>query len=279
MSMNQIPMGTPAGNSDIIGRLASFMTGSGKKGNGSSRSGDIHRMAAQHALESVRSDRKHGQELERMNVGHANARELQSNDHAYNSSENALARQHEKGMQVRGIRADARTIAATHAHEQTLQSAQHAHEQVTQVATHGHVERTQAAEHAHGQMMENLQSGNRISELRESFRGINSLGRAGHTASFNIGSTGATFHPPVPTQTHSETPNNPDGKIPGSNAPAAAAPAAPTPPEPPKNTKAYVVKHPVTGKLMANPDRIKEPPAAPETPAATKAPRTRKPKS
>ena len=258
--MNQIPMGTPAGNSDLIGRLASFMTGSGKKGNGSSRSGDIHRMAAQHALESVRSDRKHGQELERMNVGHANARELQSNDHAYNSSENALARQHEKGMQVRSIRADARTIAATHAHEQTLQSAQHAHEQATQ-----------SAGNTHAQTMETLQSGNRVSEMREAFRGIHSLGRAGHTASFNLGSMGATFHPPVPTQTHSETPNNSDTK----SAPTAAAPASPTPPEPPKNTKAYVVKHPVTGKLMANPDRIKEPPAAPETPAA---PRSRKPK-
>jgi hypothetical protein len=273
MSMNQIPMGTPAGNSDLIGRLASFMTGSGKKSGGSSRSGDIHRMAAQHALESVRSDRKHGQELERMNVGHANTRELQATDLAHKANEGALSRLHEKETQVRGIRADAKTIAATHAHEQTLQSAQHAHEQVTQVATHGHVERTQAAEQAHGQMMENLQSGNRISELRESFRGIHSLGRAGHTASFNIGSTGASFHPPVPTQAHSETPNNPDGKIPGSS--AAAAPAAPTPPEPPKNTKAYVVKHPVTGKLMANPDRIKETPAAPEAPAA---PRTRKPK-
>jgi hypothetical protein len=262
--MNQIPMGTPAGNSDIIGRLASFMTGSGKKGQVSSRSGDIHRMAAQHALESVRSDRKHGQELERMNVGHsnevermnvghANARELQSTDLAHKANQSNLDRLHEKATQVRGIRADAATIEATH----------------------GHVERTQAAEHSHAQMMETLQSGNRIAEMTHAIRGIHGIGRAGHTASFNIGSTSATFHPPVPTQTHSETPNN---STPNAG-PVAAAPASPTPPEPPKNTKAYVVKHPVTGKLMANPDRIKDTPAAPETPAATKAPRTRKPKS
>jgi len=252
MSMNQIPMGTPAGNSDLIGRLASFMTGSGKKGNGSSRSGDIHRMAAQHALESVRSDRKHGQELERMNVGHANARELQSNDHAYNSSENALARQHEKGMQVRGIRADARTIAATHAHEQA----------------------TQAAGNTHAQTMETLQSGNRVSEMRAAFRGIHSLGRAGHTASFNLGSMGATYHPPYQPLTHSETPNNSDTK----SAPAAAAPAAPaapTPPEPPeapKNTKAPSIRDPKTGRAMRNPDYVS---TKSETP---KAPRPRTPK-
>lgn len=261
MSMNQIPMGTPAGNSDLIGRLASFMSGSGNKNSGSSRSGDIHKMAAQHALESVRSDRKHGQELERMNVGHgneiermnvghANAREIQTNEHAYNRSENALTRRHEKGMQVRGIAADASTIAATHAHEQTIQ----------------------AAQHGHAQAMETIQSGNRISEMTAAIKGIHKIGRAGHTASFNIGSTSAMFHPPVATQTHSETPNNSETK----SAPVAAAPAAPPePPETPKNTKAYVVKHPVTGKLMANPDRIKETPAAPSEPAA---PRPRKPK-
>jgi hypothetical protein len=261
--MNQIPMGTPAGNSDLIGRLASFMTGSGNKDKGSSRSGDIHRMAAQHALESVRSDRKHGQELERMNVGHgneiermnvghANARELQSNEHAYQSSENNLARRHEKGMQVRGIRADAATIAATHAHEQTIQ----------------------AAQHNHAQTMETLQSGNRIAEMTAATKSIHKIGRAGHTASFNIGSTSAMFHPPVPTQTHSETPNNTE-PVSQPNPPAAAAPAAPTPPEPPetpKNTKAPSIRDPKTGRAMRNPDYIS---TKSETP---KAPRPRTPK-
>jgi len=256
MSMNQIPMGTPAGNSDLIGRLASFMTGSGKKDKGSSRSGDIHRMAAQHALESVRSDRKHGQELERMNVGHSNevermnighsnARELQTADLAHKANEGALTRLHETETQKRGIRADAKTLAATH----------------------GHVERVQSAEQTHAQTMETLQSGNRIAEMTHAIRGIKSIGRAGHTSAFNIGSIGATYHPPAPTQTHSETPNN--------SAPVAAAPASPTPPEPPetpKNTKAPSIRDPKTGRAMRNPDYVS---TKSETPTA---PRARKPK-
>lgn len=241
MSMNQIPMGTPAGNGDLIGRLASFMTSSGKGSGGSSRSGDIHRMAAQHALESVRSDRKHGQEIERMNVGHANARELQSNDLAHKANEGSLSRLHEKGMQVRGIRADAKTIEATH----------------------GHVERTQAAEHAHGQMMETLQSGNRIAEMNNAVKGIRKIGRDGHTAAFNVGSTGATYHPPAPAQTHSETPNN--------STQVAAAPASPTPPEPPttpKNTKAPSIRNPENGRAMRNPDYVSTKTEAPVAPRA-----------
>jgi hypothetical protein len=122
-------------------------------------------------------------------------------------------------------------------------------------------------------MMETLQSGNRIAEMNNAVKGIRKIGRDGHTAAFNVGSTGATYHPPAPAQTHSETPNN--------STQVAAAPASPTPPEPPetpKNTKAFVVKHPVTGKLMANPDRIKDTPAAPEAPAAPKTPRARTPK-
>jgi hypothetical protein len=188
-----------------------------------------------------------------MNVGHANAREIQSNEHAYQKSESSLARRHEKGMQVRGIQADASTIAATHAHEQTIQ----------------------AAQHGHAQTMETLQSGNRIAEMTAAVGGIHKIGRAGHTASFNIGSTSATFHPPVPTQTHSETPNNTE-PVSKPNPPAAAAPASPTPPEPPaapKNTKAPAIRNPETGRAMRNPDYVS---TKPETPVA---PRARKPKA
>ena len=98
MALNQIQFGAPPGGpgADIVARIGGLVN----KGFESKRDskGNAQAIVAQHVLSSVRAERQHGYDLEKMNVKHSQTRELQDAGVAAKAASEKAGRRHEKGM-------------------------------------------------------------------------------------------------------------------------------------------------------------------------------------
>lgn len=98
MALNQIQFGAPPGGpgADIVARIGGlvnkgFESKSDSKGNAQS-------VVAQHVLSSVRAERQHGYDLEKMGVKHSQTRELQDTGIAAKAASEKAGRRHATGM-------------------------------------------------------------------------------------------------------------------------------------------------------------------------------------
>jgi len=98
MALNQIQFGAPPGGpgADIVARIGGLVN----KGfeNKSDSKGNAQSIVAQHVLSSVRAERQHGYDLEKMDVKHSQTRELQDSGNAAKASSEKAGRRHATGM-------------------------------------------------------------------------------------------------------------------------------------------------------------------------------------
>jgi hypothetical protein len=98
MALNQIQFGAPPGGpgADIVQRIGGLID----KGieNKRNSKGNAQAIVAQHVLSSVRAERQHGYDLEKMGVKHSQTRELQDAGVAAKAASEKAGRRHEKGM-------------------------------------------------------------------------------------------------------------------------------------------------------------------------------------
>lgn len=98
MALNQIQFGAPSGGpgADIVQRIGGAVNKAleGKKDSKNS----ANAIVAQHVLSSVRAERQHGYDLEKMNVKHSQTRELQDAGVAAKAASEKAGRRHERGM-------------------------------------------------------------------------------------------------------------------------------------------------------------------------------------
>jgi hypothetical protein len=98
MALNQIQFGAPPGGpgADIVARIGGLVN-KGFEGKRDSK-GNAQSIVAQHVLSSVRAERQHGYDLEKMDVKHSQTRELQDSGNAAKAASEKAGRRHEKGM-------------------------------------------------------------------------------------------------------------------------------------------------------------------------------------
>jgi hypothetical protein len=98
MALNQIQFGAPPGGpgADIVQRIGGLVN-KGIEGKKDSRN-SANAIVAQHVLSSVRAERQHGYDLEKMDVKHSQTRELQDAGVAAKAASEKAGRRHEKGM-------------------------------------------------------------------------------------------------------------------------------------------------------------------------------------
>jgi len=98
MALNQIQFGAPPGGpgADIVQRIGGAVNKAlaGKKDSQNS----ANAIVAQHVLSSVRAERQHGYDLEKMGVKHSQTRELQDAGNAAKAASEKAGRRHEKDM-------------------------------------------------------------------------------------------------------------------------------------------------------------------------------------
>lgn len=98
MALNQIQFGAPPSGpgADIVARIGGLVN----KGfeNKRDSKGNAQAIIAQHVLSSVRAERQHGYDLEKMDVKHSQTRELQDVGIAAKAASEKAGRRHEKGM-------------------------------------------------------------------------------------------------------------------------------------------------------------------------------------
>ena len=98
MALNQIQFGAPPSGpgADIVARIGGLVN----KGfeNKRDSKGNAQAIVAQHVLSSVRAERQHGYDLEKMDVKHSQTRELQDAGVAAKAASEKAGRRHEKGM-------------------------------------------------------------------------------------------------------------------------------------------------------------------------------------
>jgi len=98
MALNQIQFGAPPGGpgADIIQRIGGLVN-KGIEGKKNSQ-GNAQSIVAQHVLSSVRAERQHGYDLEKMGVKHSQTRELQDAGVAAKAASEKASRRHETRM-------------------------------------------------------------------------------------------------------------------------------------------------------------------------------------
>ena len=98
MALNQIQFGAPPGGpgADIVARIGGLVN-KGIESKKDSRN-SANAIVAQHVLSSVRAERQHGYDLEKMDVKHSQTRELQDAGVAAKAASEKAGRRHEKGM-------------------------------------------------------------------------------------------------------------------------------------------------------------------------------------
>ena len=98
MALNQIQFGAPPSGpgADIVARIGGLVN----KGfeNKRDSKGNAQAIVAQHVLSSVRAERQHGYDLEKMREKHSQTRELQDAGVAAKAASEKAGRRHEKGM-------------------------------------------------------------------------------------------------------------------------------------------------------------------------------------
>lgn len=98
MSLNQIQFGAPPGGpgADIVQRIGGAVNKAleGKK----DRENSANAIIAQHVLSSVRAERQHGYDLEKMGVKHSQTKELQDASLAAKAASEKAGRRHETRM-------------------------------------------------------------------------------------------------------------------------------------------------------------------------------------
>jgi hypothetical protein len=95
MALNQIQFGAPSGGpgADIVQRMGGAVN-KALAGKSDSKN-SAQSMVAQHVLSSVRAERQHGYDLEKMGVKHSQTRELQDAGVAAKSASEKAGRRHE----------------------------------------------------------------------------------------------------------------------------------------------------------------------------------------
>lgn len=98
MALNQIQFGAPPGGpgADIVARIGGLVN-KGFEGKSDSK-GNAQSIVAQHVLSSVRAERQHGYDLEKMDVKHSQTRELQDSGNAAKAASEKASRRHATGM-------------------------------------------------------------------------------------------------------------------------------------------------------------------------------------
>jgi len=98
MALNQIQFGAPPGGpgADIVARIGGLVN-KGIEGKKNSQ-GNAQSIVAQHVLSSVRAERQHGYDLEKMGVKHSQTRELQDAGVAAKAASEKAGRRHETRM-------------------------------------------------------------------------------------------------------------------------------------------------------------------------------------
>lgn len=98
MALNQIQFGAPPSGpgADIVQRIGGAVNKAleGKKDSRNS----ANAIVAQHVLSSVRAERQHGYDLEKMDVKHSQTRELQDSSNAAKAASEKAGRRHATGM-------------------------------------------------------------------------------------------------------------------------------------------------------------------------------------
>jgi len=98
MALNQIQFGAPPGGpgADIVQRIGGLVN----KGieNKRDSKGNAQAIVAQHVLSSVRAERQHGYDLEKMGVKHSQTRELQDAGNAAKAASERAGRRHATSM-------------------------------------------------------------------------------------------------------------------------------------------------------------------------------------
>jgi hypothetical protein len=98
MSLNQIQFGAPPGGpgADIVQRIGGAVNKA--LGNQQNSRNTAQTLVAQHVLSSVRAERQHGYDLEKMGVKHSQTRELQEAGNAAKAASEKAGRRHETRM-------------------------------------------------------------------------------------------------------------------------------------------------------------------------------------
>jgi hypothetical protein len=251
--LNQIQFGAPQGGMPNVLKPVGDAVNNALGGIGQHRQ-NLQYLGAQHALSSMRDERKHGYNMELQTGQQKHEKSMLRTKNKFAGQMAQGQQAHEQRLQTSRQRHEIRGLNLTQGHEATQNANAQAHELNMGQQTHNNASAFSAQGHAQT-----------LAELQAKFKGIGNMGKSGRVGEFSLGDMKAKYNPyQAPA---APTPSAPE------------APQATSTPTPAAETKEAfvpkVIKGP-GGKIMKNPDHPdNQEGAAPAQPRARKsAPKT-----